>query len=88
MCKSEPKGNPILINYVIMTYELKVRTTGTHRSIGSLKIQLWILFNIPLQKFNYTLIPYINNNKMKFGFVTYYSLHINSLWTGVYNLTR
>ena len=84
MYKSEPGGNPILINYVIMTYELKVRTIGTHRSIGSLKIQLWILFNIPLQKINFTL----NNNKMKFGFVTYYPLHINSLWTGVYNLTR
>ena len=38
MHKNEPRANPILINHDIMVYELRVGTTGTHKSIGSLKM--------------------------------------------------
>ena len=37
MHKSEFKANPTLINYVNMTYELRVRTTRTYRSTNFLK---------------------------------------------------
>ena len=32
MHKNEPKANPILINYVIMVYKVKVKTIRTHKS--------------------------------------------------------
>ena len=88
MHKSEPKVNPTLKNCVIMVYELSVRTIKTHKSTSSLKIQFWSLFNIPLKKINYTLIPYVNNNETKLKYMTYYPLHVDSQWIGVYNITR
>ena len=35
----EPKVNSSLINRVIMVYEFRTKTSGTHRSISSLKIK-------------------------------------------------
>ena len=86
--KSEPRVNPTLINHVNMVYELKAKTIRAHRSVGSLIIQFWSWFNIPLQRIKCTLIPYINNNKIKLKPMTYYPLHANSSCTSVYNLTR
>ena len=71
-----------------MVYELKAKTIRAHRSVGSLIIQFWSWFNIPLQRIKCTLIPYINNNKIKLKPMTYYPLHANSSCTSVYNLTR
>ena len=88
MHKSEPRANPTLINHSNMVYELKVGTNETHKNIGSLKIQLWSLFNIPLYRINCTLITYVNNNKKKFGSVIYYLLHAKSPWTSIHNLAR
>ena len=65
MHKSELKANPTVKNCVIMVYELRVGTIGTYRSIGSLKIQFWSLFNIPLKRINCTLVSYVNNNERK-----------------------
>ena len=42
MYKSEPRVNSTLINYVIMIYELRVKTISIHKSTSSLKIQFWI----------------------------------------------
>ena len=78
MYKSEPRVNPTLINSVIMVYKLKIGAIKTHRSIGSLKIQLLSWFNIPLKRINNTLIPHVNNNEMNLGSVTYYPLHTDS----------
>ena len=88
MHKNEHKVNPTLINHVIRVDKLRTRTTKTHKSIGSLRIQFWSWFNIPLKKINCTLILYVNNNEMKLGFVTYYPLPVGCPWIGVHNLTR
>ena len=37
--KSEPRANPTLITCANKVYEPRMGTTGTHRSIDSLKIQ-------------------------------------------------
>ena len=78
MYKNELRANPTLINCVIMLYELKEGITETHKSIGSLKIQFWSWFNIPLKRHNYTPVPNLNNNEMKIGLMTYYPLHADS----------
>ena len=65
-----------------------MRTIGTHRIIGSIKIQLWSWFNIPLKRINYSLVPYVNNNETKLGSMTHYPLHAYSPWTDVCKLTR
>ena len=38
MHKNEPRVNLTLINYVMMVFEIKVGTIGTHKIIDSLKI--------------------------------------------------
>ena len=38
MHKSEPRVNPSLITHANKVYELKARTIGTYKNIGSLKI--------------------------------------------------
>ena len=62
MHKSEPKANLTLIIHVNQVYELKAGITRTHMSIGSLIIQFWSWFNIPLQRINQTPVSYVNNN--------------------------
>ena len=39
MHKSELRDNSTLINCVIMVYEFKAKTIGTHKSTDSLRIQ-------------------------------------------------
>ena len=76
------------INYAIMVYELKMRTTRTHRSINYFRIQFWSWFSILLKRINYTLISYVNNKETKFELVTYYPLHADFLWIDAHNLIR
>ena len=80
MHKSELRANLALINHVIMVNDLKAGTIVTHRGTGCFEIQIWSWFNIPLKRIKYTPIPYVNNNKTKFGYVTYYPLHADSPW--------
>ena len=63
MHKSELKVNLTLITQANKVDEFRTGTTGTHKIIGSLKIQFWIWFNIPLQRINWTSISYVNNNE-------------------------
>ena len=79
MYKTKPKVNPTFINRDIMVYELKAGTLETSEEYWLPQNSILKLFNIPLKIINYTLIPYVNNNEMKFGFVTYYPLHVDSL---------
>ena len=46
------------------------------------------LIQYSTKEINYTWVLYVNNNKIQIGFVTYYPLYVDSLWTGVHNLTR
>ena len=88
MHESEPKVDPTLINHVIMVYELRVRTIGTHMSIASFKIQFWSWFNISLEIINYILASYVNNNETKLESMRYYPLHANSPQINVHNLIK
>ena len=78
MYKSEPKGNSTLTNRTIMIYEIKAGTVGTHKSIGSFKIQFWSWFKIPLKRINYIPMLYVNNNKTKLKSMSYYPQHATS----------
>ena len=84
MHKSEPKANLTLIIHVNQVYELRAGITRTHMIIGSLIIQFWSWFNIPLQRINYTLISYVYYNEIPSAQVcdllsTVYSLPMNWL---------
>ena len=61
--KSELKTHSTFINRAIKKYELIVRTTRTHKRISSLIIKFWNWVNIPLERVNYTPVPYVNYNE-------------------------
>ena len=63
MHKSEPKAYPTFIIHANKVYEFRAGTIKIHRSTNSLKIQFWSLFNIPLERINWTLVSYVNNNE-------------------------
>ena len=67
-----------------MVYKLRIWTIGT---IGVLALSK---SNSKVDSTSHYRgsIPYINNNKMKLRFVTYYPLYVDSLRIGVRNLTR
>ena len=64
MHKSELKTHATLVSHVNKEYELRAETIGTYKSIGSLIIKFWNWLNIPLQRVNYTPIPYVYYNEI------------------------
>ena len=64
MHKSELKTQLTFKSCAKKEYELRAGTTRTYKSIDSLRIKLWNQLNIPLQRVNYTSVPYVYYNEI------------------------